>query len=193
MAGGSAQPSQQPAEPLPASLLLPQPHAPTVPGAAATCHGAPSWFDMHRVFQGLGLAAVIAATAVSIAITPAGLHFKGAHRATGLASSLLVVAQFLGGMCRPPLPVSTAHGKRAPLSRKRRVWEVAHRVGGAAAFVLGVIAVYMGFYHAASNLLWPALFSLMLGWTLALGVAHEVARRKCARRAWGRLCGHGAA
>jgi len=89
--------------------------------------GAPTWFNLHRVFNGAGYALTVAAFAVAVAYynKEGNIHFNNSHARMGLSMFVLASLQVLAGMLRPHVP-----GPGEEKSSVRQAWEMGHRVTG---------------------------------------------------------------
>ena len=104
--------------------------------------GAPRWFYVHRGLQVGGLVVAVAATAISIASTPAEAHFALSnvpHKALGLLVMIIAVLQPLNALCRGHPPED---GEK-PTAR-RTVWQVWHRSLGWVGVILGGVNCALG-------------------------------------------------
>ena len=105
------------------------------------------WFKTHRACTSLGLGLAFLGLAVQYAEVEhsgGGEHFGSAHSALGAATLVLGVAQPLGAYFRPDAPTPAARAAGVGTSRARLAWETAHRLAGAAAFLLSVFAITSG-------------------------------------------------
>ena len=139
------------------------------------------WFKMHRACTSLGLGLAILGLAVQYAEVEhggGGEHFVSAHSALGAATLALGVAQPLGAYFRPDAPTPAARGFGIGTSRARLAWETAHRLAGAAAFVLSAFAITSGVDRArvwgASDVRAKRAHDAYVGWMVTVLVSTAV-------------------
>jgi len=107
----------------------------------------PFWVTAHVALQ--SCAAILSAlgSIIAVAMVLPGTHFRSAHQVIGILLSVSALGQAVMGVLRP----FRKSANEMP-SRRRRVWELVHRVCGFVLVVAGVVSVFLGLarYGAAS-------------------------------------------
>jgi sulfoxide reductase catalytic subunit YedY len=107
----------------------------------------PSWLSAHRALSWGALALAAAALAAALAaqrdagVAPGAALARSAHARLGAAALALAAAQPLNAAARP----------RPGGGRRRRAWEVGHRLGAAAAGALAYAALFSGIEAAGAR------------------------------------------
>lgn len=96
----------------------------------------PIWFKLHRAFNSTAYALFIVIFAIAVAYTgkEGGTHFNNGHQKMGLAMFILATFQVVGGALRPHVPAPDSEEEKTQV---RKMWEVGHRVFGAALLACG--------------------------------------------------------
>jgi uncharacterized membrane protein YidH (DUF202 family) len=109
--------------------------------------GRPFWVTAHVALQ--CCAAILSAlgSAIAVAMVLPGTYFRRAHQVIGIILSILALGQVVMGILRP----FRKSANERP-SRRRRVWELVHRLFGYALVVAGVVSVLLGLArHGAAS------------------------------------------
>lgn len=135
------------------------------------------WWHTHLFSQYCGGIVVVVALALAFYATGTGQSFAiNQHHIFGWIAAFLTAFQFLGGWLRgtkggptDPRPDGTLSGDHYDMTRRRRIFEYAHKGGGYLALLTACAAVLTGLYAAnAPRWMWLGLAGW---WCLLLGLA----------------------
>ncbi len=133
------------------------------------------WWNTHQVLHYLaGLITLVGITLVAQGLAAFGS--SGTHALFGWALALLALAQFMGGWLRgskggptDPSPDGSLHGDHYAMTRRRLIFEYAHKLGGYLALCVACGAILSGLWRAnAPHWMWLALF---FWWSGLVGLA----------------------
>ncbi len=136
------------------------------------------WWITHQTLHYLaGLMTLIGIILVVQGLAAFGA--SGTHALFGWALVLLALAQFLGGWLRgskggptDPAPDGSLHGDHYSMTRRRLIFEYAHKLGGYLALGVACGAILSGLWRAnAPHWMWLSLFfwwSAMFGLVIVL-------------------------
>jgi hypothetical protein len=168
------------------------------------------WFRAHWLLSVLGAAATVSACGFGIsyaatAVTHGAAHFRTAHGALSLATTLLIGALTAASLApaRPAWPALAAsigvgkpaagendNARLATAARRWQAWSVVHAVGGAAVLLLGVAVLLtgaatvpsrVGGVDAPASAAAVTLCALWIALSVAVVLAHEVLLQRRAR------------
>jgi hypothetical protein len=120
---------------------------------SATSTSVETWFALHRGAQSAGVLMSIAG--VAAAVSSMGAHLNHWHSRLGFVVQLLLIAQVVAGMARPP---------KGDVEKRRR-FLMGHRVAGTLALLFGLFCVATGTHMAYGEPL-TAYFAVVAGCVL---------------------------
>ena len=140
-----------------------------------------AWWHGHRALQYAGGLAMLAALLL-VLVLPAGAPGGAAHRAVGWTVAVLVLAQFLGGWLRgtkggptAPAPDGSRRGDHYDMTRRRVLFELAHKTAGYALVGIASAGILSGLWLANAPVwMWLALG---LWWTALIAAFAWLQRR----------------
>ena len=127
------------------------------------------WWQTHLFTQYTGGALLLIALPLALYSTGTSQDaFVDGHHVLGWSVALLAAWQFLGGWLRgtkggptDPSPDGSLRGDHYDMTRRRRLFEYAHKIGGYAALLTATAAIVTGLYAAnAPRWMWLGL----IGW-----------------------------
>ncbi len=156
------------------------------------------WWRTHLTTQYAGGAVLILALVLALFATgTAGAAAAFWHQLLGWTVMTLAVWQFLGGWLRgtkggPTDVRGSLAGDHYDMTRRRRIFEYAHKIGGYLALLAACLALVTGLYAAnASRWMWLVLIAWWVGGALLAvylqrrGLAHDTYQA-----IWGPSCDH---
>jgi hypothetical protein len=133
------------------------------------------WWNTHRALH--YIAGLLTLGGVWLAVQGlAAVGSSGAHAIFGWAIVVLALGQFLGGWLRgskggptEPARDGSLHGDHYSMTRRRVVFEHAHKAGGYLALLIALGAILSGLWRVnAQNWMW---LTLAIWWLALLGIA----------------------
>ena len=97
------------------------------------------WYKAHRAVQSVGVLLSLIGVAIAIAMTPAGFHFDGLHKAGGLVVTILALVQPVLAIFRPHKP-----GPGEKPSFLRVAWRLKHAILGYTLCALALVQTFTG-------------------------------------------------
>jgi len=103
-------------------------------------HSKGLWFKFHKAFNGISiLLTIIAVVLAFYNIDQAGaMHVSKAHHRVGVVVFTFALVQLINGLLRPHV----SHD--GPVSKKRRGWEIGHRLLGSTILILSIFQILTG-------------------------------------------------
>jgi hypothetical protein len=155
------------------------------------------WWRTHLSTQYLGGAVLLIALGLALYATGTSQDaLVDGHHFLGWAVVLLAAWQFMGGWLRgtkggptDPAPDGSPRGDHYDMTKRRRLFEYAHKTGGYAALLIACVAILTGL-HAANAPRWMWL-GLTGWWCLFLGFAIWLQARGFTRDTYEAIWGPG--
>ncbi|MGH1483058.1 MAG: cytochrome b561 domain-containing protein [Geminicoccales bacterium] len=156
------------------------------------------WWRTHLSTQYIGGGLLLLALGLAFYASGTGLNDAvGWHQILGWTVAVLAAWQFLGGWLRgskggptDPAPDGSPRGDHYDMTRRRRIFEYAHKAGGYLALLTACIAIITGL-HAANAPRWMWL-SIGGWWAVIIALAVWLQARGFARDTYEAIWGPGA-
>lgn len=138
--------------------------------------GAPLWFVIHRFFQPIGYAITIIAFILAIVMVAqvGSPHFNTAHKALGLATTILGLIQVFIAPFRPH-PPNKEKGESEP-TLIRKLWEYKHWYVGRIALILAVITIFLGLQAIGAGIGFTIAYGILVGIIVLSYIIFEIVR-----------------
>ena len=155
------------------------------------------WWHTHLLTQYAG--GVLFVVALALALYSTGMSqsiLVDQHHVLGWLTAILAAWQFLGGWLRgtkggptDPGPDGSGRGDHYDMTRRRRIFEYAHKAGGYLALLTALAALVTGLYAAnAPRWMW---FGFAGWWCLLFGIAAWLQIKGFARDTYEAIWGPG--
>lgn len=142
-----------------------------------------NWFLVHRLV--MMFAVVIASAGLGVVVPVVASPMSKPHHFVGIIALFLMYVQPILGAIRPHLPKEPGELK----TRKRVIWEFAHKNNGRMVFFLGIVNVALGAFVHGADLSPPLpntgsaipLFVTLMGLTSLVIIGFWLKKKLCSR------------